>query len=133
MITASVFQDCVQAASLERRRFQRLKRAVQAELRVAGSETPIRAETADLSAGGCYIEMAMTLETGTLMTLALWLGHKKMVIDGKVVTRHMHFGNGIEFGKMSVESRNRLLHFLESEDEQSNDCEVSKFGEGLIV
>lgn len=133
MITASVFQDCVQAAALERRRFQRLKKAVQAELRLAGSETPIRAETADVSAGGCYIEMALTLEIGTLMTLVLWLGHKKLVLDAKVVTRHMHFGNGIEFGKMSVESRNRLLHFLESEDEQSSDCVVSKFGEGLIV
>jgi c-di-GMP-binding flagellar brake protein YcgR len=133
MITASAFQDCVHAAALERRRFQRLKKAVQAELRVAGSEAPIRTETADVSAGGCYIEMALTLEIGTLMTLVLWLGHKKLVLDGKVVTRHMHFGNGIEFGKMSAESRNLLLYFLESEDEQPKDCEVSKFGEGLIV
>ncbi len=28
MITVSIFQDCVHAAALERRRFQRLKKAV---------------------------------------------------------------------------------------------------------
>ena len=133
MITASVFPNCVQAAALERRRFQRLKKAVQVELRTAGSETPTRTETADLSAGGCYIEMALTLEVGTSLTLVLWLGHKKLVLDGKIVTRHMHFGNGIEFDKVSAESRNRLLHFLESNGDQSSDGEFSKFAKGLIV
>ena len=59
MITATLFQDCLHAAALERRRFQRLKKAVQAELRMARSEAPIRTETADISAGGCYIEMAL--------------------------------------------------------------------------
>ncbi len=100
---------------------------------MAGSDTPIRAETADVSAGGCYIEMALTLEIGTPLNLVLWLGHKKLVLNGKIVTRHNHFGNGIEFGDMSTESRNRLLNFLESEDQDLSDTEVSKSGKEIIV
>ncbi len=62
MVTAMVFQDCVASAPCERRQFQRLHISVRTELRVQGNEMPIRVETADISMGGCYVEMAVTLD-----------------------------------------------------------------------
>jgi len=133
MRTANLLQNSTGTTGIERRRSQRLKRAVQTELTVEGVETPMRSETADLSLGGCYIEMAITFEIGTSVALILWLGHKKLVLDGKVVTRHNHFGNGIEFGKMSSEARTLLLSFIEDPNQGADDRAVSSFGEGLIV
>jgi len=133
MITPNVFQDCVQSVAFERRQFQRLKRAVQIELRVHGTQVPVRTETADISAGGCYIEMAVTLEVGEPLDLVLWLGHKKIGIPGKVVTRHPQFGNGIEFGRMPEESLRKLQNYIESEQMQPTDCEIPTLVEGFIA
>ncbi len=133
MNIAITLQETLNRAAFERRRFRRLKKAVQAELRVQGSDTPIRAETTDISEGGCYIEMAVTLDLGAPVKLILWLGHKKLELNAKVVTRHPQFGNGIEFGQMSEVSQ-RLLHaFLESADVSTKDCEVPELPKGLIV
>jgi c-di-GMP-binding flagellar brake protein YcgR len=133
MRTVTNYQESLHRAAFERRRFQRLKRAVQTELRVQGSESPIRAETADISAGGCYIEMGVTLDLGTPLKLVLWLGHKKLQLDAKIVTRHPQFGNGIEFGKMSETSKHLLQAFLDNAEVRSGDCEVRPIPEGLIV
>lgn len=133
MKTSTIFQQGINNAVFERRRSQRLRKAVQTELRVQGGETPMRAETADISMGGCYIEMAVTLEAGTPLNVVLWLGHKKLSVDGKVVTRHPQFGNGIEFGRMTEVSRRLLQAFLDSAEVVSTDCEVRAIPEGLIV
>jgi len=133
MITATFVPDCVYGAALDRRKSHRLKRAVQAELRPQGSTTPIRVETADISAGGCYVEMAVTLELGSPLNLILWLGHRKLDLAGQVVTRHPQFGNGIAFKHLSDDSRIRLQAFLDSEEIAANDCMVSAIPEGLIV
>lgn len=133
MITATLIQDCLQPAALERRRFHRLKKAVQVELRDQDGDSPIRAETADISAGGCYVEMAVTLEIGAALKVVLWLGHKKLRLDAKVVTRHPQFGNGIEFSRMPEEARTLLLCFLERESVDPAECGVDSVVEGLIV
>lgn len=113
MIKSGVFQNCIEVA-LDRRRFHRLRKAVQTEIRIQGEETPIHVETADISMGGCYVEMAITLEVGTPLRLVLWLGHKKAEIDGRVATRHPQFGNGIEFCKMADDTRSKLQSFLDN-------------------
>jgi hypothetical protein len=121
MITASAFQDDVASALCERRQFQRLHMAVQTELRVQGNEMPIRVETADISMCGCYVEMAVTLEVGTALNIILWLGHEKLAIAGRVVTRHPLFGNGIEFNTPPQDSRQRLQLFLDADGATSED------------
>jgi PilZ domain len=133
MITASAFQDGVASALCERRQFQRLHMAVQTELRVQGNEMPIRVETADISMCGCYVEMAVTLEVGTALNIILWLGHEKLAIAGKVVTRHPLFGNGIEFNIPPQDSRQRLQLFLDVDGEISEDGQASGFEDTLLV
>ncbi len=80
----------------------------------------MRLETADISLGGCYLELAITLEVGTLLNVALWLGDDKLAIVGKVVTRHSLFGNGIEFISMSQGSRHKLQFVLDHDNPTSD-------------
>ncbi len=115
MIKARVAQVRFADVPCDRRQFRRWHIAVQAELRVQGNEVPIRGQTTDIGTGGCYIEMVVTLDVGTQLNVVLWLGHEKLVIDGRVVTRHPQFGNGIQFTDVSVDSRQRLQRFLEGE------------------
>ena len=112
MTKARDFQDCLTTASGERRRFQRLAIPVQTELRIQDSQAPIRVETSDISLGGCYVEMALTLAVGIPLNILLWLGHEKLVVDGRVATCHPQFGNGIEFINLTNESQQKLEQFL---------------------
>jgi len=114
MAVAHVFQDGVINMLHERRRFRRLPIAVQTESHVRGSQTPIRVETADISLGGCYVEMALTLAVGIPLDVVLWLGDEKLVVDVRVATCHPQSGNGLEFTGMSSDGQQRLQRFLES-------------------
>jgi c-di-GMP-binding flagellar brake protein YcgR len=100
----------------ERRRSQRLQVAVQIEIRPAGTDVPMRLETTDISLGGCYVEMALTLDVGTELDIVLWIDQKKLSTRGVVVTRHPQFGNGIQFERMSTENAGLLLCFLDSHE-----------------
>ena len=101
----------------ERRRYLRVEVAVQIELRPSGTNVPMRMETADVSLGGCYVEMGMTLEEGTKLDIILWLDQKKLCTKGVVVTRHPQFGNGIQFERLSSENEALLLNFLDSHED----------------
>lgn len=98
----------------ERRRYPRMQVAVQIEIRPEGTGVPMRLETTDLSLGGCYAEMAFTLDVGTKLDIVVWLDGQKVSTRGVVVTRHPQFGNGIGFVGMSSENERRLRSFLDS-------------------
>jgi c-di-GMP-binding flagellar brake protein YcgR len=100
----------------ERRRYPRTQIAVQIEIRPQGIDVPMRLETTDLSLGGCYVEMALTLDIETKLDIVLWLDGQKVSTRGVVVTRHPQFGNGIEFVGMFSESERKLRCFLDSRD-----------------
>jgi len=114
MIEARPSRDGNAVPSRERRHFPRLQIAVQIELRAKGDPVPIRSNTADISVGGCYMEMAVTLDPGTAVDIILWLDNEKLPLEGRVVTRHPHFGNGIEFIDLTPESEARLRTFLKN-------------------
>lgn len=79
-----------------------------------GMDVPMRLETTDVSLGGCYVEMAFTLDIGTKLDMVFWLGAQKIVTAGIVVTRHPQIGNGIEFKGMSSHDRDMLRRFQDS-------------------
>jgi c-di-GMP-binding flagellar brake protein YcgR len=89
-----------------------VKVAVEVRLELQKQSTPLRAQTSDISLGGCYIEMMFTLEVGTRVKLTLFLSDGKANVDGVVVSRHMQVGNGIQFTAMGAEDNARLRHFL---------------------
>jgi hypothetical protein len=89
---------------------------------------PSRTETADLSLGGCYIEMSFTLQVGTKLDLVLWVDDEPLATKAVVVTHHPQFGNGIEFHEMSQEYQAKLERFIEkyeTEAEQKPEANAS--------
>ena len=116
MINEQTFNMTPDIMQAERRRYARTQVAVPIELRSQGLDVPMRLQTSDLSQGGCYVEMALTLDIGTRVDVVLWLDGHKVSTRGVVVTRHPQFGNGIEFVGMFAESERKLRDFLDSRD-----------------
>jgi hypothetical protein len=93
-------------SSLER------KVEVKIEVHLEGSAVPIRTKVADLTLGGCFVEMMFTLDIGTKLNIALWINDIKVSAEGIVVTRLRNLGNGIQFTKLAAEDQARLKQFL---------------------
>jgi hypothetical protein len=98
----------------ERRKSPRAKVAIPIEFKPEGATVASRAETADLSLVGCYVEMSFTLPVGSKLELVLWVEDERLATRGIVVTHHPQFGNGIEFLDMSKEDRAKLAQFLKT-------------------
>jgi c-di-GMP-binding flagellar brake protein YcgR len=100
------------SSSKERRRHLRTKAAVELEILLEKQTTPLRARTADLSLGGCYLDMMFTFEVGTKLKLKLWTHDVKLTIDCLVVTRDLQVGNGIKFTGMTAEDTVKLQQII---------------------
>jgi PilZ domain len=96
----------------ERRQHPRKKVGVKIELLVEGNAAPIRTKAADLTLGGCFVEMMFTLEIGMKLHIELWINEVKVSTEGIVVTRFRNRGNGIQFTKLAAEDRATLRQFL---------------------
>jgi hypothetical protein len=94
----------------DRRRHPRY--SVQIEIHPDGTEVPMRLETTDLSRGGCYVQLMMTLSVGVRLRATLWLDGTPIVVRGLVVTRHPQFGNGIMFVDFEGEGATLLDRYL---------------------
>ena len=94
----------------------RFQLAVPIELRPDGTNVPMRLQTSDLSLGGCYVEMALTLDVGTKLDIVLWIDQQKLTMRGVVATCHPQFGNGIEFAGICPESERLLSCFLDAHE-----------------
>ena len=98
----------------DRRRDPRHSVQVQIELREEGSEVPLRMNTTDISRGGCYIELMMTLPVGAFVTATIWLNDCSVHLRGRVVTNHPHFGNGIKFIEFKDNGEKVLAQYLDA-------------------
>lgn len=87
---------------------------VQIELREDGNDVPMRANTTDLSRGGCYVEMMMTLPVGTNVAATLWVSDCSVRMRGRVVTCHPRFGNGIKFLEFKDSGEKVLAQYLDA-------------------
>jgi len=97
----------------DRRQHPRFKSLNSAEVYPEGQTTPIRARTADISLGGCFVEMPNPLPKGTVIKIAFWLQDTKLWASAKVVTSTPGFGIGLQFTEMSEAERNHLKQFIE--------------------
>jgi len=98
----------------DRRAYPRLKTVNSVEVYAAENTAPIRARTADLSLGGCFVEMPNPLPRGTPVRIALWLKDTKVWANGRVVTSTPGFGIGAQFTEVTDADRNLLRQFLQS-------------------
>jgi len=98
----------------DRRAHPRFKTVNSVEIHPDGQEAPIRARTADLSVGGCFIEMPNPLPKGTQIKIGIWVSDVKLWANGRVVTSTPGFGIGVQFIEISEQDKSQLLRFLES-------------------
>ena len=96
------------------RKFPRVKVSLPIEARHVLENYPRRGQTANVSEGGCYIEMVQTLEPPTCVDVVLWLNDEKVQARAEVVTRNAHLGNGIRFTRISDADKLKLRAFVES-------------------
>jgi hypothetical protein len=96
----------------DRRSHPRFSVKVQLELRREGEDIPMRTETSDLSRGGCYVQLSLTLALGTYVQGKLWIEDSAVKFRGRVVTSHPQFGNGIMFLQFEDDGEQMLASFL---------------------
>jgi hypothetical protein len=98
----------------DRRTSPRVKCANSVEVYPAGETAPIRTKTADLSLGGCFLEMPNPLPKGTQVRIALWIKESKIWANGEVVTSTPGFGIGVKFSQIAEQDKNQLKQFVGS-------------------
>jgi hypothetical protein len=98
----------------DRRTHVRVKCTNSAEVYPAGATAPMRSRTADLSMGGCFLEMPNPLPKATQIRIALWVKDFKLWANGEVVTSTPGFGVGVKFTEMTEQDRNQLKQFLDT-------------------
>jgi len=120
----------------ERRAYQRFKIRVPIEMFPDSSTVPIRGETTDLSAGGCYVESLFPLELGTALEVRLRVAEETLIATADVTTCDRQVGNGIRFVKMLPEDREHLRAYLEavkSKTGQEQESDASVLNSGLEI
>ncbi len=77
------------------------------------STVPNWCNIADISQGGCYIEMVTPFPKGTMLNLEVRAGVMKLRTRGKVQTSMRGKGMGVQFNIEDAEQRNQLSQILE--------------------
>jgi hypothetical protein len=103
--------DSHQPQFVEVRKHPRFKCSNSVEIHSQGGVS-FWATIADLSVGGCYIEMAIPLPPGTKVNVGIWIGEAKSWADGEVIYSTPGFGTGVRFDKMSESDLERIQQYL---------------------
>jgi hypothetical protein len=69
---------------------------------------------ADLSLGGCYVEIPIPLELGKRLKIGIWFGQTKAWAEARVAHRTPGMGVGLKFTEISEEDLSQIRRFLES-------------------
>lgn len=95
------------------RRYARVKCSNSVQLNSNGTP-PVWSKAADISEGGCFVEMMIPVKEGTRLKISLWLKEDKVMAEGVVVHSRPAYGVGIQFTEMSKPDAERLREFLKS-------------------
>lgn len=103
--------DAHQAAFSERRTHPRFRCQNSVEIHLQNG-TSFWATVADLSLGGCYVEMPIPLEPGAKVTVGIWLDQVKAKAEGQIAHRTPGMGIGIKFTRISDADLDQIRAFL---------------------
>jgi len=103
--------DNHQPRVVEQRKHSRFKCHNSVELHTQGGAS-FWATIADLSVGGCYVEMAIPLPPGTKLKVGIWIGETKCRADGEVVYSTAGLGTGVMFNRISEPDLECIRQFL---------------------
>ena len=105
----------------DRRRYPRIKCFVAVEVKVDSTDTPVWGNLSNTSMGGCYIETATPVKSGSDVEIGLWVANGKiwvkgMILNGIVIKSNPSFGMRIRFDLQGVQKENlrQFLKFVEN-------------------
>lgn len=104
--------DDYQQGSVEVRQDTRFRCQTSIEIHVDGGVS-FWATVADLSLGGCYVEMSIPLAEGTKVKAGIWFGQSKVLAEAVVTHRTPGMGIGLKFVEMTDQDRDQIRRFLE--------------------
>jgi hypothetical protein len=105
--------DPYQPGSVEIRAQTRFRCQTSVEVQI-DQGTSFWATVADLSLGGCYVEMPLPLQPGTKLKLGIWLGQVKACADAVVAHTTPGLGAGLKFTEISSQDLDHIRRFLQS-------------------
>jgi hypothetical protein len=105
--------DPYKPGETERRKNPRYRCQLSTEIHIQNGPS-FWGNLADLSLGGCYVEMPLPLETGTKLKMALWIGEDRIWTQGEVAHRTPGFGVGVCFTEVAEADRERLRGYLDA-------------------
>ena len=105
--------DPYQPNAIERRQYPRYRCQLSTEIHVHNGPS-FWGNIADLSQGGCYVEMPIPLEAETKLKMAVWFGQDRVWAEGEVAHRTPGFGVGVRFTQITDADRNRIRAYLDS-------------------
>jgi PilZ domain len=97
----------------ERRKDPRVKVVLSVELQPEHGAL-MWAHSADLSLGGCFLEMAIPLKVGEKLKIGMWIDGTKVWLQGRVASSTPGFGVGFRFTDLSDKHILLLKNFLNS-------------------
>lgn len=103
--------DNFQQQFAQQRKHPRVKCHNSVELHTQGGAS-FWATVADLSLGGCYVEMPIPLTTGTKVNVGIWIGETKAWADCEVAYSTPGFGVGVKFIRVSESDLDRIRQYL---------------------
>jgi hypothetical protein len=106
-------EDAFQPGSIEMRGNPRFRCQNSIEVHVDGGAS-FWGTVADLSLGGCYVEMPLPLQPGTKTKIAIWFGQNKAWAEAVVTHRTPGLGVGMKFTEISERDRDQIHRFLQT-------------------
>ena len=99
------------SALVEKRTHPRFRCQNKVEIHIEGGTT-YWGTLADLSLGGCYVEMPIPLNPGTKLKMGLWIDQSKLMVEGVVAHRTPGLGIGIRLTSISHSDLDLIRVFL---------------------
>jgi PilZ domain-containing protein len=99
-------------SAADRRALPRTRCVASAELHPDGKGAPIMAGIADLSLGGCFVDMPTTLPIGTQLKVIVWLDAVKFQASAVVSNTRPGFGMGLHFTGVPPAEKTKLEAYL---------------------
>lgn len=105
-VVAAVLPFRSNGATEEKRRFTRV--ALRTQVIITTSQSSSYGTTADVSPGGCYVELTSPMPVGTEVEISAGSDQSPFRATGRVVTSHPMFGMGIAFHEQQPEIEQQL-------------------------
>jgi c-di-GMP-binding flagellar brake protein YcgR len=103
--------DSFQPVRGERRQHPRFRCQNSVEIHVRDGAT-FWGTVADLSLGGCYMEMPIPIEAGTKVKVGIWLGQDKISAESEVAHKTGNVGIGLRFVEIAEPDLDKIRAFL---------------------